>query len=59
MSTSQILDFNMAGPERPQTLPQDFASAQGLLDQFYVPTLHAWMADMCPNESKKRRKNWE
>jgi hypothetical protein len=59
LSTSQILDFNMAGPERPQTLPQDFDSAHGVLYQFYVPILQAWMAELCPNKAKKKRKNWE
>ena len=46
----------MDDPERPKTLPQDFASAQGILGRFYASKLQAWLYDMCPNESKKKRK---
>ena len=46
----------MDDPERPQTLPQDFASAQDILGRFFASKLQSWLSDMCPNEKKKRKK---
>ena len=43
------LDFNMADPERPQTLPQDFDTALVVLNKFHAPPLQAWLADLRPN----------